>query len=100
MDENKYISTQVITISENNEYKKTMNKNIHNTFAKYLKHPFLSTVSYSKVLQLKYDKEFAIETTFNIASHAYIAVLSANGTFYSEDKIKYCSQNFIDYLYK
>ena len=57
MNENKYISTQVITISENNEYKKTMNKNIHNTFAKYLKHPFLSTVSYSKASQLKYDKE-------------------------------------------
>lgn len=57
MDENKYISTQIITISENNEYKKTMNKNIHNTFAKYLKHPFLNTASYGKVLQLRYDKE-------------------------------------------
>jgi hypothetical protein len=57
MDENKYISTQVITISENYEYKKTMNKNIHNAFAKYLKHPFLNTASYGKVLQLRYDKE-------------------------------------------
>jgi len=57
MDENKNIYTKIITISENNEYKKTMNKNIHNAFAKYLKDPFLSTASYSKILQLKYDKE-------------------------------------------
>ena len=57
IDLNEYISKQVITISENNEYKKTMNKNIHNSFAKYLKHEFLSNVSYGKILQLRYDKE-------------------------------------------
>ena len=54
---NKFIIDKVIEISSNNEYKKAMDKNIHSTFAKYLKHDFLSNISYYRTLRLKYDKE-------------------------------------------
>jgi len=54
---NKFIIDKVIEISSNSEYKKTMDKNIHQTFAKYLKHDFLSITSYNSMQRIRYDKE-------------------------------------------